>query len=267
MSKLWQNRLKAVGVRVFDLIAVAVAVEALFRLHSGLIRSEELLVPLVEIIAAMAVGEFIRGIEHIGDDEDRLELRNGLRTLVEQSRVDQSNIRLEKCPDGRRQYVALWGGFTGYYYAYNPAYSIESGVGMEKSEAIQLFVPRYNDDEFIMAYYLFFTGDPVGKKDLEVFKQLMRLVRAKCPKVEKKIKVFERDDLAAAQFTEVYFGTRNFTPTAILEPKEPALTGPRGQPFCYLLVTDSEVLTKLKAMFKADWDKAKEVPNHEIFTP
>ena len=150
------------------------------------------------------------------------------RTVARIEQCMSAKIRLHKRPDGNDtgDYSKLWGGFTGFYSAYNPCYRMENCAGQQHDESVDVFLARYADPRFKKARYLFLTGDPDGKRDLDDFKAIMRDVYAKAKIVKGKIEVRQID--TGSSGAEVYFGIREGVRTAIMDARTIAQINNRG---------------------------------------
>jgi hypothetical protein len=228
------------------------------------------IVPFLE--AAPIIGQWIKPLSVIAislaalvgfelakyfDVSEYREDNRKLMNLVD--RVERSmgcNASLVKLPREVGEYVRLWSGFTGTYYAYNPCYKVESKVGMSKTQiATEVFVERYKNEASKEAHYLFFTQDQEGKKDLEKFKELMKIVLKQCPAAKHKVQAKEHKGKRSDHFPEFYCGTKQGVSTSILEPKG-ALTSGRGTPTVYFVITDKTLNDLLENQFNQDWEGA-----------
>lgn len=214
------------------------------------------------MVAALVISEFIRSIKRPEADTKRdetLQAVKGVHTALEKK------MDIWDAPKTTEDYVKFFAGFVGCYYVYNPCYdSEENQAGIDQLEIIEtVFIARYRDPNFEKAHYLFLTKDAAGKKDLKKFRDLMAKVKAKCPEVAKKLEVRVLDKAAAGD-SEVYRGTKYGGATiSVVEPAEQALTGGRGNPFYYLIVTDAQINRRLREQFDAHWRQAKP---HDLFT-
>src|ERR1043165_4187724 len=68
---------------------------------------------------------------------------------------DLQGVSLRTRPSTPEEYESLWGGFTGNYYVYNPAYRVDEDTG--EQEIVSILARRYQDPRFRKAQYLFLT--------------------------------------------------------------------------------------------------------------
>jgi hypothetical protein len=237
----------------------------------GFAQLEQLLGLILVLLSGLAIYEVVRTFEK-SEEQDQskktvetfTQIENSLRR-VENSlqRIEkplQQKVNLMKSPSTQEEYGALWFGYTGVYYVYNPCFRVETRPGMDQAKLIkEVFVPRYGDSNLTKAYYLFLTKDDDGKNELNKFRALMRETLKLCPQVVAKLEVKELTDKASGEDSEVYRGTRNDIVTSVVEPKEKVLTGRRGEPRYYLVITDRDINERLKDEFEQDWSKATKV--------
>jgi hypothetical protein len=240
-------------------VALYLFVLAAFEGHNKL----DLLPPIAVLTASMAVGEIVRAVDHAGDDKRDEELAHAVKR-IEQGINSRIHLQKRPRPDEVGGYARLWGGFTGHYHAYNPSYRMEGSDGQHHRECIDVFEARYLDPRFERARYLFLTQDEQGKLELEEFKKIMRPVGAKHKSIKNKIEVRQIDQ--PSNTAEVYFGTRDGVPTAIMDARTVALGDMRGRPIWFLVITDTEVCDRLQSHFDTQWESpgAKKV---DVFAP
>jgi hypothetical protein len=223
---------------------------------------EGLLYLVVGMVTALAIYEVLRSFEKSVAETNEAETREAVQRIEKalQDEARERKVSVVKSPSATPEYIELWSGFTGYYYAYNACYQVEQRPGIDSNEIIKkVFVARYADPKFTKACYLFLTKDDAGKGDLEKFRAFMKRVKALCPDVVDKVEVKELQDKAAREDSEVYRGDKNGLLTSVVEPSEQALTGGRGNPFYYLVITDREMNSRLKEQFDALWHKGATV--------
>lgn len=168
--------------------------------------------------------------------------------------LSDQKAALRKRPSRQDEYDNLWGGFTGSYDVYNPSYNVDQITGVE--DILKTFVTRYQDPRFDRARYIFLTKDISGQEDLERFRRLMALVRQKVPDVDKKVKVKELKR-EASSMSEVYLGTRDGEPTAIVELKD---SYQHGMSDSYLIIHDKGVCDHYRQhLFEQSWKVATDV--------
>jgi hypothetical protein len=93
---------------------------------------------------------------------------------------------------------------------------------------------------------------------------LMHRVKTTLPSCAAKIKVRENAEKNAASSAEIYIGSREQRPTAIVELRDPALGSSHGNPHFYALINDSEIIEHyLQKFFDEQWEKATPV---ELFS-
>ncbi len=179
--------------------------------------------------------------------------------------------RLVRCSEPE-DYIQLFGGFTGQYFAYNPHYVIEESCTSlsEASEALieKVFLPRYCTPDHCKARYLFLGSAGVnGNYDLQKFNFLMaevdrRLVNQglKChTKSCVKVKVIggKVDDggekALAEPRPEIYFGTRHGRYYIIQEMHQPA--GEHGKPLHYCVIESKSIFDEYKTRFEEEWNR------------
>jgi len=195
-------------------------------------------------------------------------------TAIEEGRYQPSTIENELrirladvlSPNNEEDYSAAWCGFTGDYYAYNPVY-VYSPDERPQWIADEIFVPRFKDQRFTEAKYLFFTGkgeNETANKSIRLFcsiiNQTMNRIGDKSIIYEKlKIKTIPRE-LPNYAF---YVGKKRSVSTCIIDLwNEPLkLDWKTGGPADYIFVLDNEHFAEYaKKKFKSDWDceEAKE---------
>jgi hypothetical protein len=168
---------------------------------------------------------------------------------------DLQGVSLRTRPSTPEEYESLWGGFTGNYYVYNPAYRVDEDTG--EQEIVSILARRYQDPRFRKAQYLFLTKDVAGQKDLKTFCQLMTGVKHHCPDVVSKIQIKQMSNKAASSAPEMYLGTRRGEKVCILELKGPTLGATHGTSHHYLIIRDKKVIEHyLVDHFQLAWDDA-----------
>ncbi len=175
--------------------------------------------------------------------------------------IFDKRVALRHRPSTQEEYDYLWGGYTGFYYVYNPSYQVDKNVGEE--EIMKILLHRYQDPHFDRARYLFLTKDDSGQNDLKIFRRLMARVKQEYPDVVKKIEVRELNNKDASSAAEMYLGKRHGEPMGVLELR-PALDPQHGVPRYYLVIQDEEVLKYYyQDYFEPAWNdkNTKEVEN------
>jgi hypothetical protein len=162
---------------------------------------------------------------------------------------------LYRHPRQAQEYDNLWGGYTGRYYVYNPAYTLDVNVGEE--DVVKIFLHRYRNPLFEKAQYLFLTGDESGKAALAKFCSLMNKVQEVYPKVRNKVEIKELKEKKAISVPEMYLGKRNGEPVVVLEIKESVLELQHGKPYYYLVSHDAEVNEHCCSEFDKAWNDSK----------
>jgi hypothetical protein len=224
-------------------------------LHVANIPSE-VLTYVIMICILTIVADRLKSSDEVRENSSKL-------CRIADSTFDK-RVALRRRPSTPDEYESLWGGYTGIYYAYNPAYRLDKATGLE--EVAKIFVHRYQNPFFKKAMYLFLKSGTKGQNDLDTFCNIMLQVKSRFPDVVKMIeaRVIERDPSSDA---EMYFGTRDGRPTAVLELKDAALGSNHGTPQYYLLIHDSEVIENhLKRHFDVVWDDERTKPLN-VFAP
>ncbi len=231
--------------------AIVVAVRAYIE---GNVETALFLQLILWLVFAVVTYLVVKGIR---DESDRREIR-ALADSVGRlgSPRSECDLRLVECPRRTADYKALWGGFTGDYFAFNPAYKLEESAGVSLDTLLrEVFIPRFRDPSF-RSSYIFLVGDESGREALEYFRKLAAGVRRACHDAEKRIEV-KVIDRPAEDDCEIYLGTKHGRPTSIVEPREKALSVGRGSPYFYLVVAEAEdqdhVYTRLHNYFNAHW--------------
>jgi hypothetical protein len=120
-------------------------------------------------------------------------------------------------PQDKLEYERLWGGFVGFYYAYNPKYFLENIPETGWSEIIKTFESRFEDRNFRKAVYIFLTGDEAGRKHLADFCSKILALRCYAQVLEEKLEIIEIPDRCSSQEPSIYLGTREDSQVAIRE--------------------------------------------------
>jgi hypothetical protein len=208
------------------------------------------------MVLFLVINELRRSYERL-TEEDRLETCSATMARVAEAFFDK-RVALRARPSKPEDYAYLWGGYTGTYNVYNPSYHVEEGAG--KAKVIQIMAERYMNPKFEQARYVFLTGDQDGKADLMKFRGLMAGVKTAYPDVVAKIEVKELRKEPANSAAEMYLGTRDRLPTAILELRDPALGPSHGKPHYYLIINDEGIIDQyLQKHFNEAWDSADAV--------
>jgi hypothetical protein len=166
--------------------------------------------------------------------------------------------RLIECPTGDSTgpsiYVELFGGFSGSFYAYNPAYNIENDTLTDAELLLikEVYVPRYQTAGRCTARYLFYTGDREGERSLKRFKKLMRKVaNSQCPAVISSIHIKQIHGKRAAAHEEVYFGTQHGREVVVCEIATPLDS--HGKPAFYYVSESTELFKRCAKDFNSEW--------------
>lgn len=188
-----------------------------------------------------------------------------------------------------RFYRELWGGFDrDVYYAFNPAYGIETKQDKKKlSQVVSIFEDRYNSISY--AEYIFIVKEETdpkkdstceinfngGKKeikkseiDLHVFRALMERVSETFPDIKKKGRLRVRkskDD--PDKYGEFYLGKKSiasisdeeYLKCCIFEPSKTSDVSERGNPNYYLLTNNEELWNFYLSRFKNWKHKSEEI--------
>lgn len=188
--------------------------------------------------------------------KERNQVRENAKTLdsIAHSVFDK-RMALRTRPLAQDEYDYLWGGYTGNYYVYNPAYKVDENIGEKR--IVDILTRRYQDPLFVQAQYLFLTGDVAGQNELQTFRRLMTGVRGKYPEVINKIQVKQMKSKAATSAPEMYLGERRGDRVGVLELKGPTLDQQHGTSHYYLLINDDEVIKHyLFDHFQQAWEDA-----------
>lgn len=209
------------------------------------------------MLVPMVMSEIVRAFR---EEDDRKTLEDVAHRMSALETQLQSKFQIIDSPSSPADYRALWADFSGDYWAYNPAYEVETRPGMDADDLVDaVFVARYKSNKFGKAYYLFLTGDPAGRDALEHFRRMMLKVRERFPRVTDKIEVFALPTKAASSEAESYRGVQSGRPTAIVEMTHGGLTRGRGLSHYYLRIHDPAALDRLRHHFDADWKAAANV--------
>lgn len=220
---------------------------------AGFISLNRMLNILLGLSGVLAIAEIARAFER--PDEQKLAKKMAEDVEAIRKALPGAQAEFVSFPKEEREYTALFSGFSGTYLAYNPCYHLEQRPGLDREALVEnVYMKRYKDPNFKKAHYLFLTGDTEGRKDLENFRELMTETLRLTKEVRAKIEVRQLDRKKACSEAEVYFGTKNGVRTAIVEPVEKVLTGGRGKPHFYLLVTDAKVNDYFERQFQQDWE-------------
>jgi hypothetical protein len=264
---LW---VKTVPTFLAIVIAAFNAIYAYFHPSPDLATVSKAIGSITAILLLLAVSQVIQSLESSKEKDESTQEKAHARHLIESTQrlLDaKQSIVLENSPKlGAKEYGRLWGGFSQHYYAYNPAYRIESQAPFSKAGRAELirdvFVPRYQLG--CECYYLFFTQDDVNGKNLDYFKNLMRELEKYCSdngitikNLRQLIEVRQLNDRASADHPEVYFGTQRDQWTVIYELREPGAT--HGNPHYYCVVRGEEFFKLCKKPFDDDWGAASRV--------
>jgi uncharacterized caspase-like protein len=207
------------------------------------------------IIAPKRQRELLNAERRQSEEKRRLEAEPPQRELpLAWERLLQGKVALSKSPNNAQEYIDLWSGFTGLFWAYNPSFQIENQPGTPLGEIVKrVFVPRFRNVNFKNAFYLFFTGDDFGKDGLKAFSSLMQFVFQQFPLARQKLRVRELKDKPATEESEIYRGTKNGISTAVFKPK--------GEPFTggVFLCTDTELLERFARQFEWNWQMGFDV--------
>jgi F0F1-type ATP synthase assembly protein I/predicted transcriptional regulator len=223
----------------------------------GFAQLEGLLGLILGLLSGLAIYEVLRTFEKAAEQDQSRETVETVRRIEKSL---QRKVDVVKSPSTPEEYVGLWSGYTDLYWVYNPCYRVENRPGIDQAEVIKkVFVPRYRDSKFKKAFYLFLTKDDTGKNDLNEFRTFVRETRKLCPEVVTKLEVKELTEKASGEDSEVYRGMKNGILMSVVEPREQALTGGRGTPYYYLMITDHDINERLKDQFERDWSKATKV--------
>ena len=180
--------------------------------------------------------------------------------------------RMIDCPTGDSSsgdvYVSLFGGFSGPFQAYNPAYNIEheSLTAMELKLVEEVYVPRYKNPVSCSARYLFYTGDQEGRNSLDRFKKLMRKVLERgCEQVISSIHIREVKKKRAEAHEEVYFGTQHGREVVVCELATPMDS--HGKPSFYYVSESTEFFRRCLRHFNSEWQDAEDVYKYDKDQP
>jgi len=169
--------------------------------------------------------------------------------------IFDKRMALRTRPLVQEEYDYLWGGYTGNYYVYNPAYKVDENIG--EGRIVDILIRRYQDPLFVKAQYLFLTADVAGQNELKTFRRLMTGVYGKYPEVINKIQVKEMKNKTATSAPEMYLGERRGERVGVLELKGPTLDQQHGTSHYYLLINDEEVIKHyLFDHFQPAWEDA-----------
>lgn len=212
------------------------------------------------IVSALAI---LQGVRFARREAERREISTIRAAVEEVVQALKTGINIIGCPETTNAYVKLWSGYEGVYLAYNPAYRVEDFPEIRVDRKIiieKVFAARYKNPNLKEAWYLFLTKREEDRENLQKFIDLMNEVRSHpCREIVGKLKVRELTDMSADQDSEFYLGVKHDLETAVLEPKELALTRGHGEPYSYLIATNREVNQRLRQHFWAMWKLAKPV--------
>ncbi|MBV8586526.1 MAG: hypothetical protein JO308_09595 [Verrucomicrobia bacterium] len=212
---------------------------------------------ILVFVSAVAISELIRAFERRQEQVYIKETAEGVQRL-EKSKL--SKLEFSQAPSTVAEYTEIWSGFTGHYYVYNPSYQVERKPGLDNNELVRdVFIPRFENPKLKKAHYLFLTGDELGKKDLIEFARLMRMVKAKLPKLCEKLEVRVLRDQPSEADAEVYQGNKGGQVLAIVKTKDKIFTGSRSNPLFYLVIRDEQPIKHLKDQFEQAWSRAESI--------
>lgn len=216
------------------------------------------------VLVLMCTYQIVASIRRAGDDHTIEALQHSMANVISRmnyvSDALRDHGRIVECPENEPSvYVDLFGGFSGDYYAYNPAYAIEANPGLQKKLIDEVYVPRYKGN--CRAYYLFYTADEDGKENLKQFKDLMeKVAEAGCEIALKKVSVKQNEHIPAASHTEIYFGTQHGRKVVVHDLSMPVDL--HGRPSFYCTVESDMFFSRCSSTFNNDWHSkdAEEVP-------
>lgn len=254
----------------------------------GIISTEQTLGILLGTAAVIAVNQLIeqnlssearKQVDKIPKIENSLsDALNAIRR-IELNQL-AANAVLVKVPDKEAKgYIELWGGFDpSGFYAYNPAYAIESKLAIvdPNKQVVKQFAERYKNN--FPSCYLFFTKGDNGQKDYDSFCQIMKDARETIPSQEERknwddnvaqsLRICLRTDIesTALGHNEFYLGEKGGKKVciieSIIEPNEGVICGSstkRGQPHYYIVTTDDAVWDLCLKRFLAYYNQKLEV--------
>jgi hypothetical protein len=265
-------------------LVLIVAAAGMYKL--GLLEAEALLpwiaAGLATIAGDLLIYSFSRDKEReLRDREKEATSKSTTEIIQALTNIEQTctaKIRSIEAPSDNEkffeEYIELWGGFeTGIYSAFNPAYRIEVLRSNIDEIVERVFVRRFQTEQFKEARYLFLLKDDEDKKNYDVFRDIVRKAKDKCPEVSDKLHVWVREDAAAKDYPEFYVGIRRGKDTCIIEPapSDKVLTrqrGKRGLPLYYFVTNDTTICKAYTRWFEDEFqdESVRKVDLNEIFS-
>jgi hypothetical protein len=231
----------------------------------GFLKPETLLPLMLVGLTFIATDLLIYNFSRDKDRESILKPITNIRDTLRRIEETQSrNIRMMQTPSEAKEYIELWGGFeTGEYIAFNPSFQLEPKYSNSSQEDIikNVFVPRYRNQDFKEARYLFFLKDDAGKEDYAKFREIMKKVKGHSPEVDKKLHVKITEEKCAKDYPEFYLGKQRGSETCIIEPmpSDNVLSRGRGDSRYYFITNDNQLCREYRNQFESEWKNAKVV--------
>jgi hypothetical protein len=233
-----------------------------------------MLAGIAGIAGDLLIYRFSRDKEKETMTKSMSEVKQALTNIEQTYTTKIRSIKAPSGPSGDNEYIELWGGFeTDVYSAFNPAYRIEPLESNRDKMVEEVFVRRFQSKDFKEARYLFFLKDDKDLEDYEIFRDIMKKAKDKCPEIGNKLSVKVIDQECADDYPEFYVGRRRGEDTCIIEPA-PAdkILGNeqkmRGFPHYYFVTNDSDLCRQYNDWFNSKFQhkSARRVNLNEIFS-
>lgn len=226
--------------------------------------SLDLLIPTtLGVLVALATNEVVKAKE----------LRN-LRNSVSEfgsnlsSFLRNSGRIFALDPSSFDDYVVGWGDYEGDMFAFNPTFEESPPIQRDYERVIErVYVARYKNPQFFKAHYLFFTGDDTGRRQLDLFKDLMKRVAKKTKSV--RTKIFIKQTCRPNPICEFYVAKKANGKYFVLEHRGIPLEETIGLPKRVFAGWDDRMFDLLYEVFEREWQRADniQVPIDEILGP
>jgi hypothetical protein len=165
-------------------------------------------------------------------------------------------------PEIAEDYVRAFSNLEGQYMVFNASLPhVTKGHGIDLLE--QVYMPRFSNDSFKHARYLFFLKNPEDEENVEIFRSLfIQTVKRVGKKAESKLEV--RILSATKPDIEFYIGEKSTGKVVMVNFQMPLI--PRIRDYV-LQMRNQVVIDQYRSLFEQSWEQAKIIPMDRFLQP